>query len=127
MASAFVSLAMVSICSICILKLLIGCASQMQRFISPDGRVGGSQVVDLQVTEVLMVQMGQAEGLAVQGLTNELQVGPVLHQGGFLWLCSHLFPKIRLTKHKITPCSHTGLSQPVLPHKDVRLFLPSAS
>lgn len=84
-------------------------------------------MVDLQVTEVLMVQMGQAEGLAVQGLANELQVGPVLHQGGFLWLCSHLFPKTRLANHEITPCSHTGLSPPVLPHKDVRVFLPSAS
>lgn len=71
--------------------------------------------------------MGQAEGLAVQGLTNELQVGPVLEGGGFLWLFSHLFPKIRLTKHKIPPCSHTGLSQPVLPRKDVSVFLPLAS
>lgn len=84
----------------------------------------GSQVVGLEVTEVLAAADGTRGGFRCVGAS-------LMSWGSWtMRLPMAPFPSVPKNQANKTPdnsCSHTGLSHPVLPCKDVSVFLPLAS
>lgn len=85
-------------------------------------------MVGLQVTEALAAADGTSRGVELRRASlTSCKLGQFLNEEasyGSVSICSQ---KSGEQNHKITPGLHTGLSQPVLPCKDVSVFPPMAS